>query len=77
MKTTNARKSFRIRSKQHTAEIHNNWEISYGDMVTLLLGFFVIFFNVKNDPLNIQILLDKFKNNLIGIFIINAAFIII
>ena len=64
MKTTNARKSFRIRSKQHTAEIHNNWEISYGDMVTLLLGFFVIFFNVKNDPLNIQILLDKFKNNL-------------
>jgi outer membrane protein OmpA-like peptidoglycan-associated protein len=33
-------------------------------MVTLLLGFFVIFFNVKNDPLNIQILLDKFKNHL-------------
>lgn len=64
MKTNNARKSFRIRSKQHSAEIHNNWEISYGDMVTLLLGFFVIFFNVKNDPLNIQILLDKFKNHL-------------
>jgi chemotaxis protein MotB len=64
MKTDNARKSFRIRSQQHTAEIHNNWEISYGDMVTLLLGFFVIFFNVKNDPLNIQILLDKFKNHL-------------
>ncbi len=64
MKTNNARKSFRIRSQLHTAEIHNNWEISYGDMVTLLLGFFVIFFNVKNDPLNIQILLDKFKNQL-------------
>lgn len=64
MKTNNARKSFRIRSQLHTAEIHNNWEISYGDMVTLLLGFFVIFFNVKNDPLNIQILLDKFKNHL-------------
>jgi flagellar motor protein MotB len=64
MKTNNDRKSFRIRSQLHTPEIHNNWEISYGDMVTLLLGFFVIFFNVKNDPLNIQILLDKFKNNL-------------
>ncbi len=64
MRTKGNRKSFRIRSKVTTPEIHNNWEISYGDMVTLLLGFFVIFFNVKNDPLNVQILLNQFKTEI-------------
>lgn len=64
MKTKGSRKSYRLRSRAETAEIHNNWEISYGDMITLLLGFFVIFFNIQNDPLNIQILLDQFKTHL-------------
>jgi chemotaxis protein MotB len=38
---------------------HNsNWAISYGDMVTLLLAFFVLFFNLGQDSLHIR-LIDK------------------
>ncbi len=65
MRNKGSRKSFRLRSKAATPEIHNNWEISYGDMVTLLLGFFVIFFNIKQDePSRIQFFIDEFKNHL-------------
>lgn len=57
----------KLRSSFETEEVENNWAISYGDMITLLLGFFVIFFNIKTDVVNIRLLkrdLDKyFKTN--------------
>lgn len=42
----------KIRQTRAPDEDHNsNWAISYGDMITLLLAFFVIFFNTsKSDP---------------------------
>lgn len=54
----------RIRSKRRT-QIHSSdegsWAISYGDMITLLLGFFIMFFSLnpkkaKNEKLNQAIL---------------------
>lgn len=42
---------------------HNgNWAISYGDMVTLLLAFFVLFFSLGSDSKDIEILEGIVKN---------------
>ncbi|MGE0763082.1 MAG: flagellar motor protein MotB [Bdellovibrionales bacterium] len=51
---------FRSRREHQSPEgDHNsNWAISYGDMVTLLLAFFVLFFSLGNDTLQIR-LIDK------------------
>lgn len=61
MKITQRRKSHRLREKSVTKEVHNNWEISYGDMITLLLGFFVLFFNIKSDRVNMQLLMENLE----------------
>ncbi len=45
----------KLRNIQSSEEVENNWAISYGDMITLLLGFFVIFFNIKNETMNLQL----------------------
>jgi chemotaxis protein MotB len=53
----------KLREKQHSAEIENSWEISYGDMITLLLAFFVMFFNIKSETINMKLIkkdLDKY-----------------
>ncbi len=46
----------KLKSRFQTEEVENGWAISYGDMITLLLGFFVIFFNIKSDVVNIRLL---------------------
>ncbi len=55
----------RIRSRipHSNSEVENNWAISYGDMITLLLGFFVIFFNIRTETMNLKLIkkdLDKY-----------------
>ena len=55
----------KLRAPLVTTEVENNWAISYGDMITLLLGFFVIFFNIKSDTMNLALIkkdLDQFFN---------------
>lgn len=55
----------KLRRPFKTEQVENNWAISYGDMITLLLGFFVIFFNIKTDTININLIkkdLDKYFN---------------
>src|SRR5690606_25463464 len=37
-------------------DTENNWAISYGDMITLLLGFFVLFFNIKSQVLDMNLI---------------------
>lgn len=52
----------KLRAPVQSEEIENNWAISYGDMITLLLGFFVIFFNIKTETVNLNLIkknLDK------------------
>ncbi len=49
-------KENRLRAPFQTEEVENNWAISYGDMITLLLGFFVLFFNIRTDVVNIKLL---------------------
>ncbi|MCB9073507.1 MAG: OmpA family protein [Bdellovibrionaceae bacterium] len=52
----------KLRERQHSQEIENSWEISYGDMITLLLAFFVMFFNIKSETVNMKLIkkdLDK------------------
>jgi chemotaxis protein MotB len=46
----------KLRAPYHSEEVENKWEISYGDMITLLLGFFVLFFNIKSETMNIQLI---------------------
>lgn len=56
----------KLREKQHSAEVENSWEISYGDMITLLLAFFVMFFNIKSETVNMKLIkkdLDKYFAN--------------
>lgn len=53
----------KLRERQSSAEIENSWEISYGDMITLLLAFFVMFFNIKTETMNMQLIkkdIDKY-----------------
>lgn len=53
----------KLKERQHSAEIENSWEISYGDMITLLLAFFVMFFNIKSETVNMKLIkkdLDKY-----------------
>lgn len=53
----------KLRAKFQTEEVENNWAISYGDMITLLLGFFVIFFNIKTETINMTLIkkdIDKY-----------------
>lgn len=53
----------KLRDKFQTEEVENNWAISYGDMITLLLGFFVIFFNIKTETINLKLIkkdIDKY-----------------
>lgn len=53
----------KLRSPFQAEEVENNWAISYGDMITLLLGFFVIFFNIKSETVNLNLVkkdLDKY-----------------
>lgn len=49
-------KQSKLRAPFHTEEVENNWAISYGDMITLLLGFFVLFFNIKTEMVNIHLI---------------------
>lgn len=56
----------KLRAKFSSEEVENNWAISYGDMITLLLGFFVIFFNIKSETMNMALIqkdLDKYFQN--------------
>lgn len=56
----------KLRERQQSAEIENSWEISYGDMITLLLAFFVMFFNIKTETINMKLIkkdLDKYFSN--------------
>lgn len=56
----------KLRERQSAAEIENSWEISYGDMITLLLAFFVMFFNIKSETVNMKLIkkdLDKYFAN--------------
>ena len=42
--------------KQVSDGDHNsNWAISYGDMITLLLAFFVLFFNIESDSFKMKL----------------------
>lgn len=41
------RRALNMRSQVETIDEHGSWAISYGDMVTLLLCFFIMFFNVN------------------------------
>lgn len=49
---------FLLESETHDSS-HSNWAISYGDMVTLLLSFFVLFFGVRE-----QSKLQKFQKSI-------------
>jgi chemotaxis protein MotB len=49
-------KHSKLRAPFSGEEVENNWAISYGDMITLLLGFFVIFFNIKNETMNLNLI---------------------
>lgn len=46
----------KLRAKFESEETENNWAISYGDMITLLLGFFVLFFNIKSQVLDMNLI---------------------
>lgn len=46
----------KLKERQHSAEIENSWELSYGDMITLLLAFFVMFFNIKSETVNMKLI---------------------
>lgn len=55
------------KSSESTVDEHGSWMISYGDMVTLLLAFFVLFFTVdpqkeQVDGLNMS-LITELKNS--------------
>lgn len=53
----------KLREKYASEEVDNNWAISYGDMITLLLAFFVLFFNIKTETVNLQLIkkdIDKY-----------------
>ncbi len=56
----------KLRAPFSSEEVENSWAISYGDMITLLLGFFVIFFNIKSETMNMTLIqkdLDKYFKN--------------
>lgn len=61
MRFKERRKSHRLREISSHKEVHNNWEISYGDMITLLLGFFVLFFNIKTDKIDLKVILKNLE----------------
>jgi chemotaxis protein MotB len=61
MRLKQGRKSHLLREKTVAKEVHNNWEISYGDMITLLLGFFILFFNIKQDRVNMKLIVNRLE----------------
>ncbi len=59
----------KLRAPLETEDVENNWAISYGDMITLLLGFFVIFFNIKSETMNLTLIkkdLDQYFDSATG-----------
>lgn len=53
----------KLRAKFSSEEVENNWAISYGDMITLLLGFFVLFFNIQSDTLQLNLVKRKLDDH--------------
>jgi|GEM_PF-727090 len=45
----------KLRAQLESEEADNNWAISYGDMITLLLAFFVLFFNIKSESMSLKL----------------------
>ena len=45
----------KLREPYKAEEVDNHWAISYGDMITLLLGFFVLFFNIKSQVVDLTL----------------------
>ncbi len=59
-------KSLRERSQRKEDEVDSegSWAISYADMVTLLLGFFILFFTVDTDQQRAESLMESLKMTL-------------
>lgn len=52
----------RLRQPYSSEEVENNWAISYGDMITLLLAFFVLFFNIKSTAVHLKLIKSDIDN---------------